>query len=174
MTARAVILGIDQGRDSGIAVLSPSREILTLGIARTVWERAAVLRFVRAQAVAYGVPAIAVLEDHSKIPLLKGQSTATILGLGEARGRWKEVIELDRMRYAATAPNEWRKAVLGIPNNTPRDTAKALAVQWAAGMLRTHSRIVRRKIKHDEAEALAIGWFGLHAPHVADLAQQAS
>lgn len=166
-----VTLGIDQAKTSGWAVLSRDGLLMASGVATTCTQRHDAVR----QALAYaapvtaGVPLVAVLEDHSHVPLRRhssnvgGTNPATVLGMGAARGRWEELLDLHGIRHATVATKVFRKRVLGLSERTKADRAKRVAVSWAA-------MVHGVSAAEDEAEAIAIAHWGAHASEVARLA----
>ncbi len=86
------------------------------------------------------------------------RNTDTVLGLGDARGRWLEQLELlgvTDSRILKVAPTTWRHAVL--KRRLPGQTWKATAVQYA-------SVLVGSPIESDDvAEALCIAMWGAFA-----------
>lgn len=142
-----IALGIDQANRSGWGI-SVGRKVVESGVATTHAERKAVVA--RAMALAGGPSSLLVMfEDHSAMPLgrltrddrntaRKGRqaapqrNTATILGMGAARGRWEAL--LDDWAHPKTLrddvePRVWR-AKLGIRGGDT-DALKRAACEWS-------------------------------------------
>lgn len=166
MSELKVILALDQASTSGIAmgVLGGVHlRAVVAGTARKHTDRAKVIE--AATVLAGGVLAdVAVMfEDHSDIPASRARNTATILGMGAARGRWEEQLDLaghpQSMRFRVTS-EEWRGAVLGRRfAKAPTEKAKAEAIRWATAFM---SRIGGSgdALDHNAAEALAMAVYG--------------
>lgn len=166
--APRVVLGVDQARASGWAVHALGR-IVASGVARNAADRRAAVELALAQA---GAPRelLVVLEDHGKMPLARlahydtesgegpKRNAAAIVGMGDARGRWREQLELVGVplsHFVLVEPGVWRRAVFG--RGAPAlgtDAAKALALRWASQAL---GRVLEQ---HDEAEAAALASWG--------------
>jgi hypothetical protein len=169
--APTVVLGVDQASRSGWA-LHRTGKIEASGVCKNARERALVVEMALALA---GSPKalLVVLEDHTKMPLSRNtqfdsftkrapsRNAAVIIGMGDARGRWREQLELAGVplsHFLMVEPRVWRKAVFGGgASSMGTDQAKALAVSWS-------SQLCGRRIEDDnEAEAVAIAsWGGRH------------
>lgn len=167
------ILAIDQGGDSGVAMATlGAADRVSVGLMSNAGQRRMTLD--AAARLAGGFEhLVVVLEDHSKLPLTKGtkkwgkgpsRGTAQILGMGGARDRWHEQLDLlghrKRLRFSVTMA-DWRKLVLKRPSNTriDRDEWKSLALQWC------ERRYPGVNVGHDEAEAVCIlEWAQLTRP----------
>lgn len=107
-----------------------------------------------------------VLEDHSKVPARYGHHTATLLGMGAARGYWEHALDVLHhpkvLRYRVT-PAEWRVGVFGARGARLRtEAAKAEAVRWARAL--TSDETITAKT-NDVAEAICISaWSALVIP----------
>jgi hypothetical protein len=132
-----IALGVDQAARSGWGI-GRDRQVLHSGVATTHAERKAVAHLALELAGGDVKQLLVVFEDHSGMPLgrlthadrntpRKGRqaapqrNTATILGMGAARGRWEAV--LDELGHPKTLrddvePRVWR-AKLGIRPMTP-------------------------------------------------------
>lgn len=177
------VLAADQSsKNSGVALGIRPRpclpaELVMVEEVRTVQHRLEVVRFAVRKARSEGVPLVAVFEDHSGVPLSAGtkykmnrgkdrpdRNTRVVLGMGDARGRFREQVELHGIRHTMVQPSIFRPKVLGISKYTPTEAAKREACDWA-----------RRKFGvnqgHDVGEATAIMWWGLHSPEVWELAK---
>jgi hypothetical protein len=89
------------------------------------------------------------------------------LGLGAARGRWLEALELagvPESRIVGVYPQTWRTALAPLPRKTG-EQAKASAVLVARGLL-------GREPSTDEAEAVCMARWALGAPEVAAAARK--
>jgi hypothetical protein len=174
------LLAVDQASVSGYAVgriLEGGRfELVQSGVAKKCTERSDVLRL--ALAVCDASSLLVVIEDHSDFFFGRGNaSVASLLGMGAARGRWEEQLDIHshpaKNRFKAS-PGEWRKAVLGLSNRTPAHHAKAEAVRYACAF------DVSTAFEHDAAEALCLAVYcagtllpradAEHAEHLADKA----
>lgn len=155
--ADVAVLAIDQAKRSGYAVKYRGA-IVSHGTALKSIERAEVL----AIALRYSLHVLVVLEDHSKMPISRGtrsdrrggkvvRSTATLIGIGKALGRWEERLDdvghLPSMRLYVE-PRVWRARVLGSQPESMRcgyarglesltDVWKARACLYASTLLRT-------------------------------------
>jgi hypothetical protein len=98
-----------------------------------------------------------IFEDHTKIPARMARSTATLVGMGDARGRWHEQLDLRghaKSQRMAVTPQVWRGAVLGaFYASAKTDVAKAAALRHAGAL--TH----RECTSHDAAEAVCLGQY---------------
>lgn len=155
-----VALGIDQARRSGWAICDSDHGIVLSGVATKCPHRILAIQRAILWAADRARPLVVVVEDHSRIPLKANRTkraTATILGMGEARGRWLEICELLGLPWCAVPPSEWRPRVLGISPYTHTSPAKAAAIRWARDR-------GGAEVSDDEAEAQAIAWWGAHGP----------
>lgn len=157
-----VILALDQAATSGYSLwlsdaAQPFGVLISSGTAKNHTERAAVLDAAEGLAKANDAQLHVVFEDHSKVPARLGMPTATILGMGDARGRWHEQLDLrghSKARRYQVAPKVWRTAVLGaFIGSAKTEVAKKAAVQHASAL--TH----RECTSHDAAEAVCIGQY---------------
>jgi hypothetical protein len=173
------VLGIDQAVCSGWALHADGR-IVASGLASTAQERANVV--VHALQLAAPRSLLVVLEDHGKMPLMRNtqfdswakqaptRNAATLVGMGDARGRWREQLELAGVPMSHVLyvePKVWRRAVLGRgAASLGTQAAKQLAVSWA-------SKACGRTVTDDnEAEAVAIASWGAVAGRSAFRATQ--
>lgn len=161
-----IVLGIDQASESGWAVhTGPGGRVVAHGVARTWQDRHAAIQCALDHAGSVGSAAelLVVFEDHSGISLKKGtrgkptRSTASILGLGAARGRWDEA--LDRVGHPDSKriqvePKDWRGRVLGLGEHASTDLCKKCACEWATRQL---YEIIT---DHNEAEGICITCWG--------------
>lgn len=164
-----VVLGIDQARSSGWAVVRGDR-VLAMGRSTTTAKRLAAVR--EALALTGGCTLVGVVEDHSGFVMSRGKKrrTDTLLGMGDKRGRWLELLALHGVRACMVSPDLWRPAVLGVPKSTRTDPAKDAAVTWATRLVGSQGDGAEWSLGEDECEALAIAWWGAHSPQVAELA----
>lgn len=155
------LLSIDQAQCSGYAVgllhdapAYRSFELIGSGVVKKCVERSTVLNQAIALAGLDVDELVVILEDHSDFYFGRGNaSVASLLGMGAARGRWEEQLDIQghplKHRYKAT-PGEWRKAVLGLPRNATAERAKAESVRYAMAFDQT------REFSPDAAEALCM------------------
>lgn len=169
------VLGIDQAEVSGwslhplaldgVSMLRP----VAHGVARTHADRVSAIE-TAARASGEARSLLVCFEDHSGMPLTRGsrydkrtgtrptRSTATILGMGEARGRWEAA--LDYALHPTTQrmdvePRTWRKRVLGSYVGDT-DALKEQARVWACMLAGEHIT------DHNEAEGICIAaWCSL-------------
>lgn len=165
------VLGIDQARRSGWCIHTGDvgacrTAVLASGFVLDTGGIMGVVAMVKSMAGAE--PYLAVFEDHSGIPLhnktrfARGhgapqRNTATILGIGAARGRWEVALDLaehpDSLRVSVE-PCDWRGRVLGLLSSANPDRCKAVAVEYA-------SRLIGHAVTdHNEAEAVCIACWG--------------
>lgn len=165
-----VILAVDQGAKSGYAIIRAGARVPSAeGMATTAPMRAMAMR----QAVEIaGTPKLVYLvtEDHSKMSLFRGtkhdrdsrvgkrsgkvqRGTAQILGMGDARGAWREqarMVAVPETHFRQVTPSDWRRRVLG-PSWARADTDRVRehSVTWATALL-------GRPVTHDTAAAVAM------------------
>lgn len=105
-------------------------------------------------ALAGGVQHLAVVfEDHSEVPAGKGRTSATLLGMGAARGWWEQQLRISghpKSRCFKVTMSDWRKRVLHIARRLDTDRLKA------AAMLHCERKYRQALIGHDAAEAACI------------------
>lgn len=164
------VLGIDQARASGWCITPIGGTALQFELAESFAGR----RYAADCALnAVGGDAarlLVVFEDHSTISLTHGtnrsargnhrapiRNTASILGLGAARGRWDEL--LDMLEHPASlrlsvSPEDWRIRVLGCSNKPGTDELKERAKRWA--MAHTQKSVCDDNV----AEAICIAAWG--------------
>lgn len=152
------ILALDQAEVSGTAIgaLADQTQLVgvMVGVADTAVLRAKIVQ--AALACCGGDPSgIAVcFEDHGGFKFSRGNmSVRSAQGMGAARGRWLEALELagikERQMYRVS-PEVWRRDVLGLSKHVKAERAKAAAVMWARAVLN------QADVQTDSAEALAI------------------
>jgi hypothetical protein len=136
------LLAIDQAETSGwaFALVGPEiRQFTWAGTAKTAAERADVVRQAAERAALHGVDLYVVLEDHGDFHFGRGNmSVRSLLGMGAARGRWAEALELagvPKSRISMVTPKAWRRAVLGLGGNAKAEHAKAAAQLHARAVL---------------------------------------
>lgn len=148
------ILALDQAGTSGVAfgrlIMGTVFRSVTLG---TTLRRAHRLEVMQAvQGLVGTIANLAVIfEDHSGIPASSGWGTPTLLGMGDARGRWHELLDSlghpEDMRFEVDM-RTWRGAVLGPEFvKAKTDVVKAEAVRVAEAMYRLPD------LDHNAAEA---------------------
>jgi len=160
-----IVVGIDHARTSGYGIVRAhpvTPVVLEHGVARSLADRAVVV----AHALAAGgddEDVWVVLEDHSYLPARSGRNAATLIGMGDARGRWRERFELAglpkaRMRFSVQ-PKVWRRAVLGLSDYASEERCKQTAVRYAEGLTGAVG------MDHNAAEGLCIAvWGGRNLP----------
>lgn len=186
------ILAVDQAEHSGWCMivptpsaLAPARiqraphlSIVHWGLASNALEREHAIRTALAQSPDRDELYV-VLEDHSDIPLVaktrfdrgRGRghkptiTTATVLGMGDARGRWREQLELAglaKSHVRMVTPEVWRGHVLG------RRMAKARKEIAKPAALTVAQSIVKQPLETDDvAEAICIGlWAAEHLEYL--------
>lgn len=155
-----VVLGLDQAARSGWAIAVSHDHIASSGAASTCAERFAVVQLSLELARQRGAGLVVYFEDHADIPARKGRGTETVLGIGAARGRWEEQLEMNgsqRKRWHRVSPRDWRKAILSLPARAREKTCKAAAMGTVGQFMRPRRAVVDDP---DEAEAMAIAIFG--------------
>jgi hypothetical protein len=149
------VLGIDQAQRSGWAVHDLSRFVLH-GYTTTAEQQQAALRALR-KLRGFDVSRLLVLfEDHRHIPARQGVNVETILGMGDARGGWRmllEILQHPKSQRMLVEPKEWRR-VMGLRINLPTAACKQSAMFWA-------TVVAGAPVTDDnEAEAMAIAQWG--------------
>ena len=167
-----LVVGIDQAATSGYAVVQRFRPVFW-GLVRTEEERRRVIASVVDLALGDLSEVLWVLEDHGKIPLWykaapnaetgedPERNTDTVLGLGEARGRWLGQLELCGVtdsRILKVPPTTWRHAVL--KRRKPGQDWKQTAVEHASALA---LGVGSTALDHNVAEALCIAMWGAFA-----------
>ena len=159
-----IVIGIDQAATSGWAIArraDGAAKILESGTVRGALAR----RDVIARAVSLGEPLAAVYEAHT-VGGGRHWNPATILGMGDARGRWLEALELagvPRRMCIGVTPYTWRSAMIGR-HRMKRHEMKAAAVLSCRGRGVTVA-------SDDEAEAVLIAmWGALWCAEIAKIA----
>jgi hypothetical protein len=153
-----VILGIDPARSSGWALWA-SGHIDAFGVCGHARDRQDAVRLAQHAAADLDYPLVIVYERHT-VGGGARWNPETMMGMGEARGRWLEQLELagvKRSHVIGVTPGTWRRAALGASTGRmQRDGLKALAVQSckARGYPVTND---------DEAEAILIALWGAQA-----------
>lgn len=159
--------GVLRGVQSGTAK-HPEHRVRMIQAAR---QRAGCMCYVGRAAPAYPCPCscdrirtlAVVMEDHSGIPASAAHGTPTLLGMGDARGRWREDLahmgHPTSMLFDVDMPT-WRGTILGPRFARARkEVVKPEAVRWA------NARTRRDDVGEDEAEALCIlHWAADHIP----------
>lgn len=165
-----IALGIDQASRSGWGICV-GRVVVRSGVATTHADRKAVVELARELAGGDMKQVLVMLEDHSGMPLgrlthsdrntpRKGRqaapqrNTATILGMGAARGRWEAVLDdagHPKSLRDDVEPRTWR-GKLGI---TGRDTDALKAAAAALASAHMHQQVTDT----DEAEGICIAMF---------------
>lgn len=155
----AVILAIDPGARGGWCVVSPGGTRMS-GDAKSAEERAGAIVHARALAALNEAPIVAVVE---KWTAGGARGHAQWVGIGAARGRWLEALELGGVtRIVDVYPQRWRTLLAGLPRRTG-EQAKASALLVARGLM-------QRECGPDEAEAVCIAAWAARSPEVAAMA----
>jgi hypothetical protein len=108
-----VILGIDPGQVSGWAVAVDTETVIASGTARTAADRREAVGHAWQLASDRGASVRVALE----CPPTFGGRLNTAIGLGLARGRWLEWLELQgysAARVLKVTPDVWRRATHGV------------------------------------------------------------
>ncbi len=164
---RPVVLALDQAAESGYCIHHD--RLWLYGLARKATERRAAIHAAFHAARARNLDLLVVYEDHSSIPLSVGtkhdrqrkgpvrRGTAQVLGMGDARGRWLEQLELEghpRSWVIDVDPRTWRAKTIGTHGTSEQIKDRA---KWRA------SRTVGEHIEdHNVAEAIVIAeWAAL-------------
>lgn len=159
------LLALDQAGTTGVAMGRLNLTSLT-GVVMGITKR----RIHRLEALAQAMKLAdgdftklaVVFEDHSYLPASCGFGTATILGMGDARGRWHELLDSlghpEKLRFDVETP-VWRRQVLGLLPRTKAEAAKAAAVRW---VMARHNAAAE---DHNAAEARCmLEWFARNQP----------
>ena len=109
-----IVFGIDPGRRSGWAVASDAETVSAWGEVTTAQERLDLVEGLYDAAKRSGSRVHVCMEWVSA----GGGGTRTAMGIGQARGRWLEVLELaagySERRVIRATPDQWRKATHGL------------------------------------------------------------
>ena len=169
--APTVSLGLDQARRTGWG-LGLSRRVVESGVASSHEERLAVCERARELADGDMRRVFVLFECHAGMPLTRltrmdgatrrtgrhgapERSTASILGLGAARGRWEELLDMLGHPEALrddVEPRTWRARVLGVTTGGSAHL-KQVACEWAS------AHLGREVTDPDEAEGACITAF---------------
>lgn len=149
------ILAIDQSsKSSGWARIDGLS--VDVGIAKTAADRDAVCGEMASRyATDDGVASVvAVIEDHRAFSFSRGNmSVRSLLGMGAARGRWEQALEIHGIRdIRYVEPRVWRSKVLGLGPRASGEQAKAAAVRHAY-------EVLGYEVGHDAAEALCMALY---------------
>lgn len=147
-----IILAIDQSTRASGWHLSRDGRTVESGVATNARERRSAVLAAFELALSTDDAVIAVLEDHRSFAFSRGNmSTKSLLGMGAARGRWEQELESHSIKDVRhVEPKVWRKAVLGLGANTPKERCKETARLYAKA-------VSGKDMDDDEAEALCIG-----------------
>lgn len=159
---QCVILSWDQAYRSGLAIFVDG-SLKEYGQATNHVQRRTAVERAQQLEQESGLPLVVITEGHSHMPASMGANTATILGLGAARGRILECCEMlghpSRRTLEIDVP-DWRLRILGAASKKwRRSMVKRLAVAAA----KQHCGVMSTD---DEAEAICIGLAGMHHPAV--------
>lgn len=155
----AYVLGIDQARSSGLAVFDVVRRrcVLSGTVAGAEAQQKALLSLGELPGFSWS-SLLVVLEDHGNVPKRRNKSTQVVLGLGEARGRFRALLSVyghPEENVIRVAPSTWRKMFGPMPRGTRRKRWKAEAMGWATMHLGYAPET------DDEAEAICIAAWGV-------------
>lgn len=165
-----IVLGLDPARTSGWCIMGPGPSGHApeyIGSASSARDRADVVGLAMRYAVA-SADRLAVVYEHHTVGGGARWTPDTMMGMGEARGRWLEALELagvPRSHIVGVTPATWRKATL------PRCGRDRAALK-AAALLSCKAR-GWPVASDDEAEACLIAlWGALGSAEVAALARR--
>jgi hypothetical protein len=152
------IIAIDQASVSGVAMGAlcddGSLKRVSFGVAVSAAQRTKHLQDALLRADLKIHDLAVVMEDHMHIPASAGWGSGTLIGMGDARGRWREKLEdLGHPRHMLfdVDMKEWRGDVLGRRFATARkEIAKPEAIRWAEGKTKITG------IDHNAAEAVCL------------------
>lgn len=145
------VVGIDQADRSGIAVHDLKR-IVTRRLAVSTLDKVDALESLRMLPGWDWQRVLVVFEDHSTIPLgnrasydyqrrqAPTRNTATILGLGAAKGSWSALLDLrnhPKAQRLAVEPKAWRRVLAGL-RFSAGDDWKSVALRWAQSTIDPH------------------------------------
>lgn len=170
-----IILGIDQAATSGWCIVERDaggilgrHRALDHGTCRRAIERREIIA--RAVAVAQGPDRLVAVYEQHGVGRSERWTPATMIGVGDSRGRWLEALELadvPRRHCIGVPPAEWRRAMIG-PRRLDRAQWKAQAVLSCRGRGVTVT-------DDDEAEAVLIAlWAASCSDEVARMARRAA
>lgn len=156
MNERPVILALDQAEHSGFAMHN-GRAVCEWGLAKSAHDRGAAISEAFALRDKHEARLLVFYEDHSEIPAKVRWPTPVILGMGDARGRWLEQLELlghPRSWVVGVTMKAWRARTIGTHGGT--DAIKGRAVRFASALVKTAVE------DHNTAEAIVIAqWAAL-------------
>lgn len=155
-----VVIAIDPGKTSGWCVMRDGG-IVSSGVATKCAHRSNAVRMALEMGDARKV--IAVVEQWT-VGGRAHWNPSTMIGLGSARGRWLEQLDLVGVcesHVVSVTPAKWRSLLAGLPRRTS-DEAKASARIVARAR-------VGREVALDEGEAVCMGVWAMAAPELAGL-----
>lgn len=158
---RCVVLAVDQGKRSGWAVFEQA-ELRASGKAINHTQRLAAVQSAQRISENSDLQLVMALEGHDHMPASMGANTATLIGMGAARGRWQECAEMSGLpskRIVEIGVADWRRRVFGKQRKLRRAAVKEMAIR-AAQVLYGVTCL------DDEAEAICIGSCAFHHPAV--------
>lgn len=155
----AYVLGIDQARSSGLAVFDVLRRrcVMSGTVVGAQAQQDALLSLGELPGFSWS-SLLVVLEDHGQVPKRKNKSTRVVLGLGEARGRFRALLSVyghPEDNVIRVSPSTWRKMFGPMPRGTRRSRWKAEAMSWAT------MHLGYAPGSDDEAEAICIAAWGV-------------
>jgi len=150
-----VVLALDQAAASGWCVRDGVQPVVW-GLAKTCEDRRQAVIQARNVATVCNARLLVFYEDHSSIPASRKRNTATILGMGDARGRWMEQLDMAghmRSWVVGISPDEWRQRTIGTYGTT--EQIKQRAVAYANSLLVGRGRVD----DHNVAEAIVMAHY---------------
>lgn len=179
-----VILAIDPGNLSGWAIVSP-RQPMNVRQAVTVWSgqtstaHKEIVEMARdASANDVMRPLVVVAETWTIGDRVhdRRMRALTLLGLGAAWERWRAALDtagISKSRVVRVNTSTWRAKVLGGPMNRTTEEWKRLAVMHAHQRFPVRAGDDDAPPGEDEAEALCIAAWGMHAGAVGEALKKA-
>lgn len=164
---RCVLLAIDPGKDSGVAVFIKG-QLMHSGNAKSAAERSMWVT-TALEHCHKTIPIAVVMEKWSYAGGKWGPRT--MQGLAEHAGRWNEILDLHsvpKSRRVRVFPATWRAAILGGPQRAREEWHKAARDYVKLRYPTTEFDST------DEAEAICIGEWGARADSVYDVLPRAA
>jgi len=177
-----VILAIDPGNVSGYAIVTPlSSKNGSVYSGQTAEGQARVVVLAKEAALAQVRPLVVVGETWTTGDRVhdRRMHAAVLLGLGAAWERWRlafDAVGLPKSRVIRVNTATWRSKVIGGPMNRTTAEWKGLARLHAEGRFRKRRELdglVPRPLGDDEAEALCIAAWAMHAGAVGEAVKKA-
>lgn len=158
---QCTVLAVDQGRRSGWAIFRRG-ELMASGKAVNHTQRISAVEGASLVASKAKTQLVVCLEGHDHMPASMGANTATLIGLGAARGRWQECAEMwgiPSKRVVEIGVADWRRRVFGKQRKLRRSVVKQMAINAAKVLYNVDC-------EDDEAEAICIGSCAFNHPVV--------